>query len=538
MKKNFNVNIAGVIFHMDEDAYEKLAFYLENLRRHFAHTEGKEEILSDIESRIAEMLQAKLTDEKEVVAIEDIEGIISVLGQPSDWEESGNTTEHDKGHRAKRLYRDGDNKAIAGVCSGLAAYFNIDVVWLRVLFIVVTLAGFGIGIIAYLLLWLFAPEARTTAEKLEMKGEKVTISNIEKSIKEEFEGIKGSISDLKDEARDAYHRNKRRGSNFFEKVFYLFLQVITVIFKIAVVFFGLMFMAIGLFLLIGFFISFIDSGHEIYISSFGISAFSLPAMLRLFMDSKEQTLAIVGLILVIGIPLILLIYFGARLLFKFKYRSRFIGIPAFSLILAGLVICSIVSIQVFKSFSQKSINQVIYPIKQTASNQLIIDTKLPDGDNHHWDNDEDFMIGNWNLYHKGDTTLFFGVPSLEVSRSENDSMTLVVYSIAKGETHEKARARATNIRYHFIQNDSVLMLDPYYYMPVDDKIRGQEIKLVLKIPFNKTVKFRPETRIFNEHHFNYDLPEYFGKRYIMTEHGLKEVNPSKNQAIDSVRVPL
>lgn len=525
MKKNFNVNIAGIIFHMDEDAYEKLSSYLDNLKHHFAHTEGKDEILSDIESRISEMLQAKLTDEKQVVVIEDIEGIIAVLGQPTDWGEEDSASGAEKHRRSKRLYRDPDNKVIAGVCSGLSAYFNIDVVWLRVVFVIVTLAGFGAGIIAYLLLWLFAPEARTTAEKLEMRGETVTISNIEKSIKEEFEGIKGKITDLKDEAKDAYHRNKHRGANFFEKIFYLFLQVITVIFKIIVVFFGLMFMAIGLFLLVGFLISFIDSGHEIYISSFGISAFSLPAVLRLLMDSREASLAIVGLIMVIGIPLLLMVYFGARLLFRFKYRSRFIGIPAFSLILAGLVICTIVGIQVFKGFSQKAVNQDIYPIPSSTYQTFIVDTKLPTDDAHLIDPDDDFMIGNWNLYSAGDSTLFFGVPSLEVIPADNDSMSLTVFSIARGENHEKARWRAENIRYKFVQNDSIILLDPYFYMPVKDKIRGQEVKLVLKVPRNKNLTFRPDTRIFNEHHFNYDLPEYHGKHYRMTEQGLKEMNP-------------
>ncbi|MHC1708179.1 MAG: PspC domain-containing protein [Bacteroidales bacterium] len=538
MKKNFNVNIAGIIFHMDEDAYEKLSSYLENLNHHFAHTEGKNDILSDIESRIGEMLQAKLSDEKQVIVKEDIENIISILGQPSDWGDEVSTGEKEKRQRPKRLYRDPDNKVIAGVCSGLAAYFNIDMVWLRVIFIVVTLAGFGTGIIAYLLLWLLTPEARTTAEKLEMRGEKVTISNIEKSIKEEFDGIKGRISDLKDEAKDAYHRNKHKGTNFFEKIFYLFLQVLSMIFKIIVVFFGLIFIAIGLFLLIGFLISFIDSGNEIYISSFGISAFSLPAVLRLLMDSRETTLAIVGLILVIGIPLLLMVYIGARLLFRFKSRSRFIGIPAFSLILAGLVICSIVGIQLFKGFSQKAVSQQVYPLNPIHSNTIIIDTKLPEGDSHIIDPHDDFMLGNWNIYSAGDSTLFFGVPSIEVQKSDNDSITLSIYSLARGESHDKARQRAANIRYKIVQNDSLILLDPYFYMPVSDKIRGQEVKLVFRVPGNKTVKFKPGTRIFNEHHFDYDLPEYHGKHYRMTDHGLKEINASKTLVADSTGVPL
>ncbi|MCX6273221.1 MAG: PspC domain-containing protein [Bacteroidetes bacterium] len=538
MKKNFNVNIAGVIFHMDEDAYEKLSSYLDTLKRHFTHMEGREEILSDIESRIAEMIQLRLTDEKQVVVIEDVEHVISVMGQPSDWGDDASQPSGRHHDRPKRIYRDGDNKIIGGVCSGLGAYFHVDPLWIRLTFVAVTLLGFGAGIIAYILLWVLVPEARTTAEKLEMRGEKVTVSNIEKSIKEEFEGIKEKFSDIKDEARGVYHKNRSRGNNVFEKLLQVFIQVISMIFKIIVVFFGLLFITIGVFLLIGFLISFIDSGHEIYISSFGISTFSVPAIMRLFLDSREQSLAIVGLILVIGIPLIMLIYMGIRLIFKFKSRSRFIGIPAFSLLLAGLVICSIVGLQVFKSFSQKFVNQSITTLKQPKGNILVVDTRNETGYPDVSDMEDHFMIGNWNLVSRGDTTFFFGIPFLEVVKSDNDSFSLAVFTIAKGENYEKARARARNISYMFYETDSSLQLSPYYNMPLNDKIRGQEVKLVLKVPANKTLKMKPSTRIFFEHNDQYTSPDLWGKKWIMTENGLKEINPSRTYGADSTNVKL
>ena len=82
MKKNITVNISGIIFHIDEDAYEKLAAYLGRIRTHFAQMEGADEILGDIESRIAEMLQEHLNESKHVITIEDVDQVISVMGQP------------------------------------------------------------------------------------------------------------------------------------------------------------------------------------------------------------------------------------------------------------------------------------------------------------------------------------------------------------------------------------------------------------------------------------------------------------------------
>ncbi len=535
MKKNFNVNIAGIIFHIDEDAYEMLEHYLSLLRQHFAGVTGKEEILSDIESRIAEMLQTRLDEAKETIILADVEAVIANLGQPSEWEDAAETQAKPGHHAPKRLYRNPDNKVIGGVCSGLGAYFHFDPLWLRIAFILITIAGFGIGVIAYLLLWIFTPEARNTAEKLEMRGEKVTVSNIEKSIRQEFSGIKDTFNNIKDEAKDSLKRNSRKGATFFEKLFNLLMQIIRVAFKIVVVAFGLMFLAVGLFLLIGLLFSFIDSGNEVYISSFGISTFSVPALLRMFLEPRELTLALVGLILVMGIPLVLLIYFGARLIFKFKYRSRFIGIPAFSLILAGLVISVIVGLQVVRGFSQRAVVENEYTLQQPAGSKLLVDLgKVPyEQDLGH--GPDHFMIGRWNLYQSGDTNVFFGIPSIDIVRSENDSFSLQTYAVAKGETLPEARKRASHIRYTFTQNDSALVLQPYYYMPLQDKIRNQELRLLLKVPVNKSVRIKGDSEVFDDEYDDSPFSALSNKTWVMTEHGLKEDRPLPPAAADTIK---
>jgi len=199
MKKTVTINISGIIFHIDDDAYERLSRYLSSIKRHFSNMEGRDEIVTDIESRIAELLQAKVTDNKQVITIEDISEVVKLMGQPTEMDEEPDQETHQEktsypNRQPKRLYRDIDNRTIGGVASGLANYFNVDPVWIKVAFIVAFLV-WGTGVLAYIILWLAVPAAVTTAEKLEMRGEQVNISNIERSIRDEFDGVKGKFNE-------------------------------------------------------------------------------------------------------------------------------------------------------------------------------------------------------------------------------------------------------------------------------------------------------------------------------------------------------
>lgn len=191
MKITVSINLGGYSFNIDEDAYSELKMYLRNLELHFAGEESSSEILSDIETRMAELFRAKITSYKQVINIEDVRQAISVLGTPEDISDSEGPKSRDSfsspGYH--RMYRDTDNRIIGGVCSGMGAYWNIDPVILRIIFIALTLAG-GIGVIVYLILYIVLPEAKTTAQKIEMKGEPVNIHNIKEAVKNEFDSVR------------------------------------------------------------------------------------------------------------------------------------------------------------------------------------------------------------------------------------------------------------------------------------------------------------------------------------------------------------
>ncbi|RLD53376.1 MAG: hypothetical protein DRI94_00095 [Bacteroidetes bacterium] len=198
MKKTIRIHISGYIFNIDEDAYQILKIWLDSILQKYKEEEDGDEIFNDIEMRVAELFDEKVGNEG-VVTQKEVDDIITIMGKPEDFEPEKDAPEQNKPtyskkktRKQKRLYRDEDNQIIAGVCGGLGNYFGTDPVLFRLLFIAAVIVG-GFGTIPYIVLWIAIPKAVTVSQKLEMKGEPVTVSNIEKAIKEEIEYVKNNL---------------------------------------------------------------------------------------------------------------------------------------------------------------------------------------------------------------------------------------------------------------------------------------------------------------------------------------------------------
>jgi len=194
MKITVSINLGGYSFNIDEDAYSELKRYLKNLEIHFAGEESSTEILSDIETRMSELFRTKLTSYKQVINIDDVHQVISVLGTPEDISDTDGPSAREKfatpGYH--RMYRDTEHRIIGGVCAGMGAFWNIEPWLVRTIFIIITMMG-GLGILVYLILYIVLPEAKTTAQKIEMKGEPVNIHNIKDSVKKEFDRVRKNM---------------------------------------------------------------------------------------------------------------------------------------------------------------------------------------------------------------------------------------------------------------------------------------------------------------------------------------------------------
>jgi phage shock protein PspC (stress-responsive transcriptional regulator) len=194
MKITVSINLGGYSFNIDEDAYAELKGYLKNLEFHFAGEESSSEILSDIETRMSELFRTRITGYKQVITIEDVRQVTSVMGTPEDISDNEGPTSREKfsspGYH--RMYRDPDHRVIGGVCSGMGAYWDIDPVIVRIIFLALALGG-GLGVLVYLILYIVIPEAKTTAQKIEMKGNPVNIHNIKDSVKKEFDNVRKNM---------------------------------------------------------------------------------------------------------------------------------------------------------------------------------------------------------------------------------------------------------------------------------------------------------------------------------------------------------
>ena len=194
MKKTFTINLSGSIFHIEEDAYEVLQKYLVKLKKYFGNNDEGKEITADIEARIAELFNQKISAENKVVTKEWVEEVIETMGTTENINEETAEDEPLAGEkkRKRRLYRDAEQKVLGGVCGGIAAYFDMDPVLVRIILVLLALFTTGAAVLAYIILWIAVPKAVTTAQRLEMRGEEVTIKNIEKFIKEEVDSVKES----------------------------------------------------------------------------------------------------------------------------------------------------------------------------------------------------------------------------------------------------------------------------------------------------------------------------------------------------------
>jgi len=201
MKKTVNINLGGKPFVIDEDAYNEMQKYLNAIEKHFSHTEGFEDIMDDIEVRIAELLEEE--NEGQIVSMKKVEHVKSIMGRPEafgSFEEEHTEEPLQASSKGKRLFRDKEGEVIAGVCSGLAIRLGIaDPIWVRLIFLFLAMSG--VGVMTYIILWVAVPYAKTRNDLLSMKGAAININNITKTIEDGFMEIRDTFEEISDDIK-------------------------------------------------------------------------------------------------------------------------------------------------------------------------------------------------------------------------------------------------------------------------------------------------------------------------------------------------
>lgn len=515
MKKTIDVNIGGLIFHLDEDAFERLNQYLESVRTKYEASEKKDEIVSDVEKGIAKILTVKLNEIRQVVTLQDIEEVIAEMESPTATKEEA---KKDKTHNARRFYRDPDNKVFGGVCAGIAAYFNVSVVWIRLVFLLLVLV-FGMSPIIYIILWIVIPQATTIAEKLEMHGEKINVSNIEKTIEAEIEHLKQKLNELKNDAKSTY---KEKSKQTIEKGVSFFVEIIRYLVRAVAIFVGIIFVLVGIFLIVGLITTFFRNVEVISFSFANIINYPLNILKVMLPSPDYLALGITGIILVVGIPLIMLIYAGIKLIFGIKTKKRIIGVSSLTLWLAGLIFCGIAGYKVLNNQTVKERIQKQEILKPSAKAIVYIDLAK--------DNILDSIlkpinrqfVGEWNIGKYNNNEYFFGVPSLNIIKCGGNIPVIEINKFARGNNTEMAIKNCESISFDFNQpNDSILLLE-YFKLNDTKNWSDQSINLTIKLPINYTFILSKSLTQFIRKDNQFITEDMIGKKLIMTENGIKE----------------
>jgi phage shock protein PspC (stress-responsive transcriptional regulator) len=357
MNKAINITINNQIFYIEEKAYEELDIYLESIKNHFSTFEDKDEIIEDIESRIAEKLSSRISSKKEVIIQKDVTAIIKSMGTVSDFaefEESEHNAQNDshkghshknneecpfQGHNSKKLYRDMDNAMLGGVSSGIAAYFGIDPILIRLLFVLTLFVG-GTGVIIYIIMWVIMPEAKTTAQKLDMRGDNVTLKRIEQEVKDRVEKIdtekisKVAHDTAKDVSRVGESFAKKLGG-FFTALGRSFGPTAITLSRVVLGFFGVIFIFAGI-------VALIATGFSVIAVLFNVGASFIDFPISEVFPGALRYVAFISLFFIVAIPLILLIMIGSSLV---RAKSAFslggsvvlISVWVISLMVGGVV---------------------------------------------------------------------------------------------------------------------------------------------------------------------------------------------------------
>ena len=528
MNKTVNINLGGMFFHIDEDAYQKLSRYFEAIKRSLTNSNGQDEIIKDIEMRIAELFAEKHSAGKQVISIRELDEVIAVMGQPEDYRIDNDDTEQSKqnftnqSRPIKKLYRDKDGGMIGGVLAGLGHYFGIDKVWIRIFFLILLLS-YGIGLIPYLILWIVMPEAVTTSEKLEMTGEPVNISNIEKKVRAEFENVSEKIKNVNydemgNQVKTGADKIASNAGKVFMAIFNVFAKVLGVILILSA-------LPVLVMLLIGIFTLGTSAFVEFPWSDF-IQAGN-------FSDFPVWTFGLL-VFFAIGIPFFYLMILGFKLLItNMKPLGNVVNYTLFALwiISLGLLITIGVNQMVEYSTQGRVVKKEILNLnpKDTLQIKFVHNPYYAKNNN---------VKTNFSITQDstGQRILFSNNVELVIAKTDEVLPYLQIEKLAKGRDLAIAKEKSERINYGFKFQNNQLILDNYFISGFKNKFRNQKVELVLYLPKGTTFKVDDSVEDFDysdDEFFNlhFSSPDYI---YQVENTQVKCLNcpPSENEFND------
>lgn len=666
MKKVININFQGRVIPIEETAFETLKQYSDSLRVYFANEEGRDEIINDIENRIAELFEDKIKKGATCITDEDVDAIITSMGRPADFDEAGagefgagagasskagsqssyasaeetvkeprrlSRSSNDKilggvaaglahylridpavmrilfavvtfgGFGAgiliyiilwivlpaaeldttrvlrKRLYRNPDDKVIAGVASGIAAYFNIEVWIPRLVFAlpfilgivssafdrhwwgpgpVIFSGGFGGTLfVAYIIFWIVLPLANTAAEKLEMRGEKVDLESIKNTVREELSSVKGKAekagSEFKEKAQawgqEVSGVAKERGKAFVAEAAPLARKTGSGLGHAIGVLFKAFFLFIAGIIVFALFMALIG----VLIAMVGAFPFT-----SFFLEGTWQNFLAWGtIILFIAVPVIAFAVWLIRRLMRVKSQKSYLGYVFGTLWTLGWVCAILFVASISRDFkNQTPVTEDISIVQPSSTLKIKAQSeKVRYYDRSWWWNDDDNDNNRDAFFlNANEDSMFLNTIRVKVVKSDDSLFHVHIIKMSRGHNPAKAEEKARNINFNVKQQDSTLILPKGFTISRNDKYRAQRVLLIVEVPNGKKVVLDKSLNSYDWFDVNYnrrgigwtvewndnwdrDYSWDTNVEYQMTEDGLKRTD-NKDVKIKSGKIKI
>jgi phage shock protein PspC (stress-responsive transcriptional regulator) len=529
MDKTIKINLAGILFQIDEKAYHVLRHYLQSIDARLKNVAGGHETIDDIESRIAEIFQTQ-QGIGGVISVENVEAMISMIGKPEDFDlPEGQPEIRDSGSSRRRLYRNTDDSIIGGVCGGLGAYLNTDPVWIRIIFILFTF-GFGIGFFIYLALWIALQRAVTEAQKRELYGDFYNYKT----------HMSGRSANASSGSSAGYSQGSERTNgvgNAFNEVFRAIGKFCFIVFRIFMIIFGIAFVLMGFMTLLAFIlVFFFRYPGFIAMGSMDTNLFYLPDLLHYIVSPSITPWILILSALAVILPLIGLIYWGIKMIFWFRVKDGIISLILLVVWVLSIAALSLILFNEGVSFSQsgRSSSEIILD-NSPDTLHIITGKKASD---LHFTKELTLPDDDYTVFMADSTDQLFIRTRLRLNLAEDKLTKIEIRRRSSGRTTTDAVRKAESLIYNYKISNDTLYLDDYFTVPAGNKWAGDNLSVALYIPEKTVLYFDNESeKMFYHRLYIYKMEdnmetssistghepsELGGKYWIISEDGLQE----------------
>ena len=515
MNRTIIININGIVFHIEEDAYDVLRSYMIEVKKHFGNTADSHEIVGDIENRIAEMFNDRIVQgRKEVITMQDVNDVIAQMGSVNDFETDGGEGDYTTGggydfppaSGERKLMRDPEDKVLGGVCSGLGHYFAIEARWVRLILVLLFVFG-GMGFPLYIILWIVMPLARTRADRMAMRGEAPNLQNFKRSFQEEMGGLRSNFTG----AEEGIKRGLNSAGNFLMRAFIVLVKIIGVLMIVGLCG-GLIVLVIAIIASFGFF----GTGTD-------MAMFPLNVI-----EPGFRTPMLISSLVVAVIPFIALVALIIRMLFNRSAMGQYTGFALLIVWLIAVGFTAVYAVRTVNDFREESTiveerSLEPHPVLHLTRNDMTVIRLQRDSSDRISNIRQRALVRNRNIL-EGQSRMYMRI--VKVDSLQAASLTYE-YS-ARGVTYDLAAERAGKIDYEFQQLGDTLSFGSHFRIADDDLMRDQHLYLELNIPVGARLIIDRDLQRhiwdlpFNQCEENYGYSDRPDKtEWIMTTSGLK-----------------